>query len=856
MAQPFTFEPGVRYVLLGNTYQVILILNDGMLVAENLATHAHISQRISELWHHWHAQALEFVLQADHLPPPETTLQTSSAFPSLDALPPRIQDITWHRYQLIRPLIHLPSRARTKQVVEQRIQEYLSLLDPALTSHTIPFKEQDSSQQKTGTRRLSKTHGLDTSRQGVQLAPLFDVTPRTVARWIRRYQNSHEDVRSLIPSYQTRGPRHNRLSPLLQTLLQQAIKETYLTNIRAPVTHVVNAFHHLIATENATRPPEEHLKIPGRMTVYRAIHQLDAAETDRARLGKAQARRIHHQTQIGPRCTRPNQRAELDFAHLDLMVVDATDRLPIGRPTIAAIRDKYTGYLLGIFIRFDPPSYRVAMECMLYAFLPKEHVKAQFHTQHDYLAFGIPEVLVVDNAIELHRDLELACLQLGIELQHMPVRQPWFKGSIERWFRTLNEDLIHSTPGTTFSHFLERGDYDSQKHACITLDRLWELLHVWIVDVSTQEVHAGVGGRPRGKGIPAQLWQQALEEQFVPRLPPSRNDLLVLISRTATRKLHHYGIEFEHLLYQDPHLSPLRSKLKRAHTYRTAHGEMAEHISHDIRQGLVHIKYHPGDLSRIWVQDPFTNQYLEVRATDADYTDNLSLWKHRVITRYAHEELKRQVNHEALVQAKARLQQLITEQMRLTRTIRSRHSMARWWNEQVTTWINESAHETAQASIDAPQEKCREAADDQASLESSLDVEPAIPHHPLPTAGIADLSAPLGDIQKQVCLLPDNNSEELQPPFEPFSPLSLKEHSHPGKKQRASRTSNNTKDRSSQKKGQPSATREQQEGQDTPFDTEQQQTSEFLSTHTPESIPSIHERQRSFGIQVRSTYWR
>jgi putative transposase len=648
MSQPVTFEPGICYVLLGESYQVIQVLNDGMLVAKNLATNTHISHQISQLWHHWQAQTLEFARQGANLrPSTETLLQTSFTFTDLADLPPRLQDITWHRYQLIRPLMALPSRTRTQQVVEHRIQEYLSSLDPSWAAHPASHEHNTSLQQED-------PHAMLTSSPS--LAPLFDITPRTVARWMRRYQISHEDIRSLVPSYHTRGPRHNRLSPLLQSLLQQAIKETYLTNVRAPVTHVVNAFLHLIATENATRAPEEHLKAPGKMTVYRAIHQLDAAETDIARLGRAHAGRIHQQTQIGPRCTRPNQRAELDFARLDLMVVDATDRLPIGRPTIAAIRDKYTGYLLGIFISFDPPSYRVAMECMLYAFLPKEHVKAQFHTQHEYLAFGIPEVLVVDNAIELHRDLELACLQLGIELQHMPVRTPWFKGSIERWFRTLNEDLIHSTPGTTFSHFLERGDYDSQKHACITLDRLWELLHVWIVDVYTQEVHSGVGGRPRGKGIPAQLWQQALEDQFIPRLPPSRNDLLVLVSRTTTRKLHHYGIEFEHLLYQDPNLSPLRSKLKRARTYRTAHSEIATTKHNDIRAGLVHIKYHPGDLSRIWVCDPFSDQYLEVRAVDKDYTDNLSLWKHRIITRYAHEELKRQVNQEALVQAKARIQ--------------------------------------------------------------------------------------------------------------------------------------------------------------------------------------------------------
>jgi putative transposase len=871
MSQPVTFEPGIRYVLLGESYQVIQVLNDGMLVAKNLATNTHISHQISQLWHYWQAQTLEFSQHGTHLlPSTETLLSTPSTIANLADLPPRLQEITWHRYQLIRPLMTLPSRARTQQVVERRIQEYRSSLDPALTSHTAS-DENSVSQRETGTIQRSHT-GLQHPQEeqstmptsSPQLAPLFDITPRTVARWIHRYIESHEDIRSLVPSYHTRGPRHNRLSPLLQSLLQQAIKETYLTNVRAPVTHVVNAFLHLIATENATRAPEEHLKAPGKMTVYRAIHQLDAAETDMARLGRAQAGRIHQQTQIGPRCTRPNQRAELDFARLDLMVVDAADRLPIGRPTIAAIRDKYTGYLLGIFISFDPPSYRVAMECMLYAFLPKEHVKAQFHTQHEYLAFGIPEVLVVDNAIELHRDLELACLQLGIELQHMPVRTPWFKGSIERWFRTLNEDLIHSTPGTTFSHFLERGDYDSQKHACITLDSLWELLHVWIVDVYTQEVHSGVGGRPRGKGIPAQLWQQALEKQFIPRLPPSRNDLLVLVSRTTTRKLHHYGIEFEHLLYQDPNLSPLRSKLKRARTYRTAHGEIATTKHNDIRAGIVHIKYHPGDLSRIWVCDPFSDQYLEVRAVDQDYTDNLSLWKHRVITRYAHEELKRQVNQEALVQAKARIQQLITEHIRLSRAIRSRQSMARWWNTQVTTWINESTLPTSPDVIVDDEDESNQV-EQSSSLESSRD------HRFLSTTttvtrSVADISAPLPDARESVVLLPNHRSQESQTPFEPFPPLPFEKRSllttKRSPRQRATsvtRPRPEHTDHTDHPSIIPSppdlASVEHEDSLALPHLHVTAESEHPSSDSSKEDTSTIEERQQSFGIQARSTQW-
>ena len=154
-------------------------------------------------------------------------------------------------------------------------------------------------------------------------------------------------------------------------------------------------------------------------------------------------------------------------------------------------------------------------------FPPKDHVKQTLRTTNDYMAYGIPEVLVVDNAmVEFGRDLELACLQLGIELQHMPPRKPWFKGAIERFFRTLNQELIHTIPGTTFSNFLERGDYDFRKYACMTLDALWEALHLWIVDVYTQDIHKGVGGSSRSKGIPAKLWERALEEDFAPQASP------------------------------------------------------------------------------------------------------------------------------------------------------------------------------------------------------------------------------------------------------------------------------------------------------------------------------------------------
>jgi putative transposase len=846
MSQPVTFEPGTQYVLQGVGYQITQVLHDGTLVAHNLATNTYVSHRLDQLWQHWQDNTLQFERSGPNLQDiAGTTLKTTYTFADLVDLPAHLQEITWHRYQLIRPLVDLPSRQRTKQVVEERIRTYLATLERerAQGKHTFLFG-QSVGQATRPWPRTSQAASVpqdpaqttDPSPSNADRPPAhqkepLDLTPRTVSRWLRRYQTSHQDIRSLVPSYHLRGPHQGSLHPFLETLLQQAIQETYLTNVRAPVTHVITSFKKLIITENTKRSPEEQLPTPGNMTVYRYLQRMDAEEVESARFGSAHGRRSHHQSEQGPLPTRPNQRAEFDFAQLDLLVVDPVDRLPIGRPTLAAIRDKYTGYPLGIFVSFDPPSYRLVMECLLYAILPKNHVQSLFQTQHAYLAFGVPEVLVVDNAIELDRDLELACLQLGIELSHMPIRKPWFKGSVERWFRTLNTDLIHVIPGTTFSHFLERGEYDSQKHACITLDRLWELLHLWIVDVYTQEVRKGVGGHPQGKGLPAHLWQRALDEQFVPRVPPSRNDLLVLLTRTTTRKVHHYGIEFENLLYQSHDLAPLRSKLAQAKHYLASHSEIAREKQDAIKAGIVSIKYHPGDLSRIWVLDPFSDEYICILAIDQHYTADLSLWKHQVIKRYTQQELKRQVDTEALVLAKARLQQFVTEEMRLTRKIRSRQSLARWWNEQVTTWIDQATH-TSSAHL---------------SLKAAASPPPTTPdteRTPLPfqqPRSAADLSAPLPQVLEHVTIPPDTPSDRDRTPFSAFPPLPI---AHQSGETHPSMTP------------QPSARPQTKELALAQGTTDARSSSpESPSTNLQQTPIPLSKRQKRFGIEVRSTPW-
>ena len=112
--------------------------------------------------------------------------------------------------------------------------------EPPLPDNDLLHETRDSERHHSSIDKAEE--GSDT---GMPSQPLLDLTPRTVSRWIRRYQISHQDIRSLVPSYHQRGPHQSQMSPFVETLLQQAIKQTYLTNVRAPVTHVINSFQKL-----------------------------------------------------------------------------------------------------------------------------------------------------------------------------------------------------------------------------------------------------------------------------------------------------------------------------------------------------------------------------------------------------------------------------------------------------------------------------------------------------------------------------------------------------------------------------------------------------------------------------------
>lgn len=474
-----------------------------------------------------------------------------------------------------------------------------------------------------------------------------------VYRWYSDYKKSGECIKALIPMVHKRGNRQQRLSCEEFNIITSVIKEKYLTLQRLSINAVHEAVVAEMGRQNKLRSGDDKLHIPSYVTVYNHIKKVDPYEVMKARYGKLTADRNFRPMQKGPEPTYPLERVEIDHIKIDLFVVDMERKMPIGRPWLTSAIDVYSKCILGIYISFNPPSYLSVMKCLLNAIKPKGYIKNEFDgIKYSWAAYGIMDTIVVDNGKEFwSKHFEDACLQLGIAIQYAPVKLAWYKGTIERHFRTLNTGLLHDQPGTTFSNVIEKGDYDPKKNAIISFSTLRWAVHKWIIDVYHRDKHKGINN------IPAIVWEKGIEA-YPPAMPSSISELQVMIGMMAERTITKSGIEFEGLFYNDENLNKFRRETK--------------------EDGNVQIKYDPEDLSVIYVGDSIKKTFFPVRAVNQKHTQGLTVWQHDVIKRYARQHIKENYDMVDLCIAKAEIQERVETEWEKTRKSESRVKMAKW----------------------------------------------------------------------------------------------------------------------------------------------------------------------------------
>lgn len=420
-----------------------------------------------------------------------------------------------------------------------------------------------------------------TTEQRAAVANRMAVHPRTVSRRHALFLSTQTPA-SQLKAVPGPPPGARRLSPAAEAIIDRVIEEVYLTRQRCPITAVYARIRQLCSSAS--------LKVPSYKTVRQRIRSIDPMRAAAKRLGASRAEAEQAPSLDGITTSRALEMVQIDHALVDLIVVSPDTRLPIGRPWITVAIDVHTRCVIGYYLGMEVPRQTSVALCLAHACLPKLEWMRRIGVDLEYPMFGKLESVSWDNAKTFRaHGIDAQCERYGIRVHRRPVKKPRYGAYIERYIGTFM-GKIHLLPGTTFSNTKQRGDYDSEKHAVMTLQELATWIGHEIVGVYHHTKHRGLGGL-----TPYAKWKTSWTRpdgtvQIPPMIGDPRNFLIGLLPR-AQRSITREGISLSGLRYWDPAISQLIN---------------------DGQRHLVH--FHQGDLSKVYLY--LKGDYIDVPLLD------------------------------------------------------------------------------------------------------------------------------------------------------------------------------------------------------------------------------------------------
>jgi putative transposase len=442
----------------------------------------------------------------------------------------------------------------------------------------------------------------------------------TVREWKVRFLTFGRDKRALLDRNCLKGNREPRYSVIVEEVCLDSIDTVYLTRERNGVAETllhaqaqVRAMQARLDREHERNPANgrQVLQIPSRRFLRSLLAMITEHEKYAARYSPQAARAKFRGVKGHIIADYPLERVELDSTQIDIYVVDE-DGIPMGRPWVTACIDVHTRCALGIYLGFTPPSAEAAIACLKDAFMPKPWLRERYPDIRNDLPYGVMEDLIVDQAFENHSvQIGESCHWLGVEVHYMARKQPWMKGHIERFMRTVNDGIAHGFPGTTFRSIAEKsaGEYDPKKHAVVRLSFMRWAIRKWQADEYHQRPHSALAGI-----CPAQVWEENIKPEEIP-VPHDAKEFEVMMGRPERRKLTHAGVLMNHLFYNSADLVSLRMRV--GATF------------------WVDLRLDDDNLGHLFVL--WGNEAYEVKALRLDYAEGLTRYQHRVRRKYQKE---------------------------------------------------------------------------------------------------------------------------------------------------------------------------------------------------------------------------
>ena len=345
---------------------------------------------------------------------------------------------------------------------------------------------------------------------------------RTERRLLQRVANAKlngsDELLALIPDFQGRGNRQPRLSEAQEAALQEVIDNEFLNARASNLKHC----HRVLKT----LCEERQIPLPSYPTLIARIDALPQQHADGARHGKRVAYQnsefvhvLHADTPVHG--SRNFQYVHMDHTQLDIELISSKTGRPCGRPWLSIAIDAYTRRIVGIYLSFDPPSYRSNMMLL-------RDIVRRFKR--------LPQFIVVDNGADFRsHDFECFCAVMQIHVRFRPAGRPRHGAVMERIFGRLHSDYIHNLAGNTKALKNVRqstGKFLPSRLAEWSLDILYYGVEYWAFTYYGNYVHSTLGMSPR------EAYERSIKHagEREHRIVTLTRDFLILTCPTVSRK--------------------------------------------------------------------------------------------------------------------------------------------------------------------------------------------------------------------------------------------------------------------------------------------------------------------------------
>ncbi|MBW7974596.1 hypothetical protein [Bradyrhizobium sp. BR 10289] len=165
---------------------------------------------------------------------------------------------------------------------------------------------------------------------------------------------------------------------------------------------------------------------------------------------------------------------------------------------------------------------------------------------------GTMETAVADAGSSFaNYDFHAKTVDLGIKFTTTVAGLPWLRGNVERVLRSTDDKFVGLFAGRTFGNVVEKGEYDSEGNACLTIDEFVEALVRYKVDHYHNSPHEGLGGE-----TPRSAWLR-LSAEFGVDPPPDDNLRRVVFGQRLSPMLGAHGLRILGIDYQSAELNEL-----------------------------------------------------------------------------------------------------------------------------------------------------------------------------------------------------------------------------------------------------------------------------------------------------------